>query len=176
MADQNDVIGFQFISTAFDPVGDRSPDEDDDFVKVMVEAYLVRRRFQPSALILFEILGPEGEDEESCKAGMPFFASYMECLKHFFREDDIICLSGVYEAMVLCKNIRKNDMENKLKRVTGALSRELAGEDGEVRYRINAAFVMIEVQDKDFSVCCDKVREALLEARQVSKERSVKYE
>lgn len=142
----------------------------------MVEAYLVRRRFQPSALILFEILGPEGEDEESCKAGMPFFASYMECLKHFFREDDIICLSGVYEAMVLCKNIRKNDMENKLKRVTGALSRELAGEDGEVRYRINAAFVMIEVQDKDFSVCCDKVREALLEARQVSKERSVKYE
>ena len=142
----------------------------------MAETYLSCRRFQSSALILFEIIQPEEEGTDSCKAGMPFLVSYMESLKHFFRGDDIICFNGVYEAMVLCKNIRKHDMENKLKWVAGALSKELAEGVGESRYRINAAFVMIEVQDKNFAVCCDKAREALLEARRVSIEGNVKYE
>ncbi len=140
----------------------------------MAEAYLARRRFQPSALVLLEISGPEEEAEGVCKAGKPFFAPYMECLKRFFREDDIICLNDVYEAMVLCKNIRKNDMENKLKRVVSALTRELAENEEKSLYWMNSAFVMIEVQDKDFASCCDRAREALLQARQSSVNESVK--
>ena len=136
----------------------------------MMEAYLAHRRFLPSALILFEIVGPE---EEDCNAGKPFFAPYMESLKQFFREDDIICLNGVYEAMVLCKNIRKIDMENKLKRVTGALARELTGGAEESLYRLNTAFVMIETQDKDLADCCEKARTALSQARQISKKGSL---
>ena len=136
-----------------------------------MEAFLARRRYQSSALVLFEIIGPE---EEDCNGEKPFFTPYMEILKHFFREDDIICLNSVYEAMVLCKNIRKSDIENKLKRVARALPRELTGGGEKPLYWLNTAFVMIEIQDKDFAGCCNKAKSALSQARQLSKEGSLK--
>jgi PAS domain S-box-containing protein len=130
----------------------------------MMEAYVMRRRFQPSALVLFEIQGPEGKSKKGFKTEKPFFAPYVECLKRFFREDDIICLNGVHEAMVLCKNIRSSDMEQKLKRITKVLTQELMGNDKETLFWINAAFAMIEAQDKDFEDCCDKARTALIQS------------
>ena len=130
----------------------------------MMEAYVMRRRFQPSALVLFEIQGPEGKSKKGVKTEKPFFAPYVECLKRFFREDDIICLNGVHEAMVLCKNIRSSDMEQKLKRITKVLTQELMGNEKEPLFWINAAFAMIEAQDKDFEDCCDKARSALVQS------------
>lgn len=140
----------------------------------MMEDYLTRRRYQSSGLVLFEILGPDEEEEGECKAGKPFLVSHVESLKHLFREEDIICFNGVYEAMVLCKNIGKSNMENKLNRVVEVLTRELSNNQTESLFWINAAFVMIEIPDKDFVECCDRVRSALAESRKLSKERSVK--
>ncbi len=139
----------------------------------MMETYVMRRRFQPSALVLFEILGP-GEGCGGGKTVKPLFAPYVECLKRFFREDDIICLNGVYEAMVLCKNIRSNDMEHKLKRVAKALTQELSGNETEHLFSINAAFAIIEAQDKDFEDCRDKARSALVQSRKLTDRGSVK--
>ncbi len=140
----------------------------------MMEAYVMRRRFQPSALALFEILGKEEEGGVGGKAEKPLFAAYVECLKRFFREDDIICLNGVYEAMVLCKNIRSSDMEHKLIRVAKALTQEIAGNETKHLFWINTAFAMVEAQDKDFEDCCDKARSALIQSRKLSDRGSVK--
>ena len=142
----------------------------------MMEAYVMRRRFQPSALVLFEIQGPEGKSKKGFKTEKPFFAPYVECLKRFFREDDIICLNGVHEAMVLCKNIRSSDMEQKLKRITKVLTQELMGNEKEPLFWINAAFAMIEAQDKDFEDCCDKARSALVQSGKRSDRESMRLE
>lgn len=143
---------------------------------IVMGDYLSRRRFLPSALVLFEFCRPVDKNEKIRKTGKKLFAKYLERLKSLFREDDIFCLNGEYEVMVLCKNIRDNDMENKLKRIVGDLKQEIRGEGGKALHPVNAGYVMIEIQNRDFNGCYDKARSALDRARQMTGGGCVKQE
>lgn len=141
----------------------------------MMEDYMSRRRFQYSALAIFEFCRPYEKGEHVCKISRIYYANYVKRLRHFFREDDIICLNGEYEVMVLCKNIREDDMENKLKRIIEVLKKEITGE--EVRtITVHAGYVMIDIQNSNFESCYEKAGFALEQARQSVAGGCVKYE
>ena len=67
-------------------------------------------------------------------------------------------------------------MEQKLKRITKVLTQELMGNEKEPLFWINAAFAMIEAQDKDFEDCCDKARSALVQSGKRSDRESMRLE
>ncbi len=142
----------------------------------MMENYMLNRRFQYSALALFEICRPQKEENPGCKAGKQLFVRQVKRLRHFFREDDIICLNGEYEVLVLCKNIRESDMENKLKRIISVLKEKITGEEPDKLLPAHAGFVMIDIRNSNFESCYEKAGFALEQARQLLDGGCVKYE
>ncbi|MEY8356046.1 EAL domain-containing protein [Lachnospiraceae bacterium 54-53] len=138
--------------------------------------YMACRRIQSSALVLFELCRPRKESAGASKTGKLLFDRLLEQLTGYFREDDIICQSGEYRVMVLCKNIRENDMENKLKRIGGSLNQAFTAKEARLLLPSAAGFVMIEIHNRDFDGSCDRALLALEQARQTEEGGCAKYE
>lgn len=119
----------------------------------MMNEYLGRRRFQTSALVLFELSRPGKQGIADRKGPKTLFVKQVERLKRFFRQDDIFCLNGGYEVMVLCKNIRKEDVENKKERIAEMMNQEMSAEERRLFLPVRAASSMISIEDTDFESC-----------------------
>lgn len=124
----------------------------------MMNEFLGRRRFQTSALVLFLLSRPKKQGIEDGKGPKTLFVKQVERLKRFFRQDDIFCLNGGYEVMVLCKNIRKEDMENKKKRIVENMNQEMSAEERKIFLPVRAAYSMISMEDRDIESCCKAAR------------------
>ncbi|WP_394525819.1 EAL domain-containing protein [Lacrimispora sp. JR3] len=124
----------------------------------MMNEYLGCRRFQTSALVLFELSRPEKQRIEDGRDSKALFSRQADRLKRFFRQEDIICLNGGYEVMVLCKNIREEDAENKKERITQMLNQEMSAKERKFFLPVRAGYTMISMEDSDFERCYEAVR------------------
>jgi diguanylate cyclase (GGDEF)-like protein/PAS domain S-box-containing protein len=124
----------------------------------MMNEYLGRRRFQTSALVLFELSRPGKQGIMDRKSPKTLFVKQVERMKRFFRQDDIFCLNGGYEVMVLCKNIREGDMVNKKERMVEMINQEMSAEEKKLFLPVRAAFSMISIEDGDFETSYEDAR------------------
>lgn len=132
-----------------------------------LEAYMGRRRFRPSALLVFELCRPKTECGEAAKAGKALLARSMKQLRLFFRDTDMICRGGDHEVLVLCKNIREMDMDSKLKQILWILNQDMTEEEEKILFPAAAGFAMIGLRNKDFKSIYEKARLSLEQSGQL---------
>lgn len=97
-------------------------------------------------------------------------------IRSFFRSDDILCRIGGDEFLVLCKNIRQEDVERKLQHVIEALCLSLKRDNYEVQFSISIGYTMIPEQGKDFDTLYQSADIALFTAKMNGKHSFIKYE
>ena len=83
-------------------------------------------------------------------------------MKRFFREDDIMCLDGDFEILILCRNIKEEDMKVKCRRILKELRYQMMSQVSKALLPVRAGLTVIRVQDDDFEECYDRVKASLL--------------
>lgn len=83
-------------------------------------------------------------------------------MKRFFREDDIMCLDGDYEILILCRNIREEDIKMKCRRILKELRYQMMSQASKTLLPVRAGMTVIRVQDEDFEECYGRVKASLL--------------
>ncbi|RFZ79380.1 hypothetical protein DS742_08265 [Lacrimispora amygdalina] len=125
-----------------------------------MQNYLSRHRFLTSGLILFSF------SSENASAGMKYARqSFLEqalFMKRFFREDDIMCLDGEYEILILCRNIKEEDIKIKCRRILKELRYQMMSQASKALLPVRTGMTVIRVQDDDFNECYGRVRASLL--------------
>jgi diguanylate cyclase (GGDEF)-like protein/PAS domain S-box-containing protein len=126
-----------------------------------LRGYLERERFQTSSLAVFEMSCPNSEHDQEGKLAKALFSKQVTRLKSFFRQEDLLCLNGGYEVVVLCKNIRESDIEMKVSGIIKNLNQEMSGEEKRLFQPVRGAFAMIGISEKEFNTCFKKARGTL---------------
>jgi len=126
-----------------------------------LKGYLERERFQTSSLAVFEMSCPKNQNGQEAKNARTLFSKQVKRLKSFFRQEDLLCLNGGYEVVVLCKNIRECDIEMKVSGITKSLNQDMSGEEKRNFQPVRGAFAMIGISEKEFNTCFIKVRGTL---------------
>jgi GGDEF domain-containing protein len=83
-------------------------------------------------------------------------------MKRFFREDDIMCLDGDYEILILCRNIKEEDIKVKCRRILKELRYQMMSQVSKELLPVRAGLTVIRVQEDNFEECYDRVKDALL--------------
>lgn len=126
-----------------------------------LKAYLDCDRYQTSSLAVFEMSRPKVLNGQAGKDGKTLFLKQVSRLKGYFRQDDLLCLNGGYEVVVLCKNIRESDIEAKIGGIIRNLNHEMSGDERRNFLPVRGTFAMIGVREKEFSSSFIKARSAL---------------
>lgn len=126
-----------------------------------LKEYLERERFQTSSLAVFVMSCPKNQNDQEAKNVRTLFSKQVKRLKRFFRQEDLLCLNGGYEVVVLCKNIRECDIEMKVSGITKSLNQDMSGEEKRNFQPVRGAFAMIGISEKEFNTCFVKVRGTL---------------
>lgn len=126
-----------------------------------LKIYLERDRFQTCSLAVFEMSRPKVINGQAGKDGKTLFLKQVSRLKGFFRQEDLLCLNGGYEVVVLCKNIRESDMEAKLSGIIKNLNHEMSGDERRNFLPVRGTFAMIGIREKEFANSFKQARNAL---------------
>ncbi len=126
-----------------------------------MQNYLSRHRFLTSGLVLFSF-NSENADAAGMKYARQSFLEQALFMKRFFREDDIMCLDGEYEILILCRNIREEDIKIKCRRILKELRYQMMSQASKALLPVRAGMTVIRVQDEDFEECYGRVRASLL--------------
>ncbi|MDK2965800.1 PAS domain-containing protein [Lacrimispora sp.] len=125
-----------------------------------MQNYLSRHRFLTSGLMLFSF-NHDNIDSALMESVRPSFLEQALFMKRFFREEDIICLDGEYEILILCRNIREEDMIVKCRRILKELRYQMMSRVSKMLLPVRAGLTVIRVQDEDFDQCYERVRASL---------------
>ena len=126
-----------------------------------MQNYLSRHRFLSSGLVLFQFHNEEG-NEKATRTTKQSFIEQALFMKRFFREDDIFCINGDYEIMILCRNIREEDMKIKSRRILKELRYQMMSVRSKKLLPVRAGIAMIPVQEENFEKYYNIARTSLL--------------
>jgi diguanylate cyclase (GGDEF)-like protein len=93
-----------------------------------------------------------------------------------FRESDIVCRMGGDEFMIFCGNIREKDFEKQLQNAIDTLQLSVRENDREIMVSVSVGYVLLHQSDGSFSDLYEKADQALLKAKDLGKNRFVRYD
>lgn len=116
-----------------------------------IKRYLEEQREGQAAMIMFDMDDFKMANDVFGHAyGDAIISKSAEKLKGFFRENDIVCRIGGDEFLVLCKNIREEDIEQKLGEVIKAMKISCKKAGREIIFTASAGYAMIPEQGEEF--------------------------
>lgn len=142
----------------------------------VIREWVLRRRGQKSALVLFHLEGFRAVNDAFGKiSGDQILAEYVDRLKRLFREEDVVCRVSGMEILILCKNIGENDIRRKLERVAADMRIVIDPERCRIKLCASAGYVMIPDESASFDALYGETREALAAARTRCKGSCLRY-
>jgi diguanylate cyclase (GGDEF)-like protein len=93
-----------------------------------------------------------------------------------FRESDIVCRMGGDEFMIFCGNIREKDFEKQLQNAIDTLQLSVRENNREIMVSVSVGYVLLHQSDGSFSDLYEKADQALLKAKDLGKNRFVRYD
>ncbi|WP_243147935.1 EAL domain-containing protein [Bittarella massiliensis (ex Durand et al. 2017)] len=141
-----------------------------------IEEYLAAQREESAALLMFDLDNFKlANDVFGHAYGDSMIAQNAERLRGFFRGEDILCRVGGDEFLVLCKNIREEDVIRKLDAVVRSMVVSYKAQDHTIVFSISAGFAMAPEQGRTFDELYQKADMALFSAKMGGKNAFYKY-
>lgn len=141
-----------------------------------IKHYLEERLDDEAAMIMFDMDNFKVANDVFGHAyGDAIIAESAKKIRGFFRENDIICRIGGDEFLILCKNIREEDVERKLSEVVQAM--QILCEKGgrKITFTASAGYAMIPEQGEEFDELYRKADIALFTSKMDGKSTFHKY-
>lgn len=141
-----------------------------------IEAYLAAQRAEPAALLMFDLDNFKMANDVFGHAyGDSMIAQNAEKLRGFFRGKDILCRLGGDEFLVLCKNIREEDVIHKLDTIVRSMRVSYKAQGHTIVFSVSAGFAMAPEQGRTFDELYKKADMALFSAKMGGKNAFCKY-
>lgn len=141
-----------------------------------IKEYLRNMGDGPAALVMFDLDNfKQANDVFGHAYGDSIISENARKLKNCFRGGDIVCRIGGDEFLVLCKNIREEDMNRKLSSILEAMTVTYQKEDQEIFFSVSAGYAMIPEQGREFDDLYQKADIALFTAKMSGKCSYKKY-
>lgn len=141
-----------------------------------INLYLSSMQGETAALIMFDLDNFKlANDVFGHAYGDTMISDNARKLKQFFRREDIICRIGGDEFLILCKNIKEEDLINKLSRVVETMVVCCKNGNRDIRFSISAGYAMIPDQGTGFDELYRKADIALFAAKMEGKSSFRKY-
>ena len=130
-----------------------------------------------SAMIMFDMDNFKVANDVFGHAyGDAIISKSAEKLRRVFREEDIVCRIGGDEFLILCKNIKEEDIERKLAEVIEAMEVSCKKGGREIIFTVSAGYAMIPDQGVEFDELYRKADIALFTAKMNGKGTFRKYD
>lgn len=141
-----------------------------------INSYLGGMKGETAALIMFDLDNFKlANDVFGHAYGDTMISDNARKLKQFFRREDIICRIGGDEFLILCKNIKEEDLINKLSRVVETMVVCCKNGNRDIQFSISAGYAMIPDQGTGFDELYRKADIALFAAKMEGKSSFRKY-
>lgn len=142
-----------------------------------IKKYLKDRDNENAALIMFDVDDFKlANDAFGHSYGDAIISEIAQRIRGLFRNNDIMCRIGGDEFLILCKDIERDDVENKLQQVMDNLVITYRRTSRAMTFTTSAGYVMIPEQGVDFDDLYEKADIALYIAKMEGKHSYSIYE
>ncbi len=145
--------------------------------KKKIEDYMKEYPDEESAVIMFDMDNFKTANDVFGHAyGDSMIRKNAEKLNSYFRENDIVCRMGGDEFLVLCRNIREEAVNEKLKQILSDMEVTYHTGKKAIKFSISAGYAMIPRQGNTFDELYRKADTALFTAKMNGKSTFVQYD
>ena len=145
--------------------------------KKKIEDYMKEYPDEESAVIMFDMDNFKTANDVFGHAyGDSMIRKNAEKLNSYFRENDIVCRMGGDEFLVLCRNIREEAVNEKLKQILSDMEVTYHTGKKAIKFSISAGYAMIPRQGNTFDELYRKADTALFTAKMNGKSTFAQYD
>lgn len=142
-----------------------------------IEGYLKNRQQGSAAVIMFDMDNFKTANDVFGHAyGDSMIRENAEKLNSFFRENDIICRMGGDEFLVLCRDIKEDAVNEKLRRILSDMAVTYHTGEKAIKFSVSAGYAMVPDQGTTFEELYRKADIALFTAKMNGKSTFLKYD
>ena len=145
--------------------------------KKKIEDYMKEYPDEESAVIMFDMDNFKTANDVFGHAyGDSMIRKNAEKLNSYFRENDIVCRMGGDEFLVLCRNIREEAVNEKLRQILSDMEVTYHTGKKAIKFSISAGYAMIPRQGNTFDELYRKADTALFTAKMNGKSTFAQYD
>ena len=142
-----------------------------------MEKYLTEHEDETSALIMIDLDNLKQTNDTFGHAyGDTMILTMAKRIKNHFREEDIVSRFGGDEFLILCKNISRETLERKLKKLVQPVVVTSDNKEYSSKFTLSAGYVMIEGNTETLNELYQKADHAMFEAKKKGKSSYAGYD